>query len=485
MGKIYVIGLGPGSVDDLTLGAVNRIEKGDKNFLRTEKHPTIEYFKEKNIHYKSFDYLYETKEEFSDVYETIADALLEKASLGEDINYFVPGNPLVAERTVEILIERNIDIEIITGMSFIDPLIMSVRRDPINGLKIVDGTVFDFGMIDINMDIIITQVYNKRIISEIKLILSEVYGDDYNIFIIDSAGIKGQEIVENTPIYLLDRFEEIGYLTSIYIPRIEKKDKKVFDFGDIIKIMEKLRGEDGCPWDIKQTHQSLRGNMLEEAYEVVDAIDKGDVDSIVEELGDVLLQVIFHSNIAFDEGEFNIMDVTTSLANKLISRHPHIFLGEKVANSKEVVYNWDRVKELQRGFDTVGEKIDHVSGFPSLIKGLKIQEIAAKVGFDWPDINGALEKIEEEYKEVLEVIDSTGENFERQEEEIGDLFFTVVNLARFLNIDPEVAMNRANHKFINRFKFMEDKSIEMGNSLKDLPLDEMEGLWNLAKRNKF
>lgn len=370
MGKIYVVGLGPGSVDDLTLGAINRIEKGDKNFLRTENHPTIEYFKEKEILYKSFDYLYETKEEFSDVYETIADFLVKEASTGSDINYFVPGNPLVAERTVEILIERKIDIEIVTGMSFIDPLIMSVKRDPVNGLKIVDGTVFDFGMIDINMDIIITQVYNKRIISEIKLILSEVYGDEYRIYIIDSAGIKNQEIVDNIPIYMLDRFEKIGYLTSIYIPRIEKEDKKIFDFGDIIKIMERLRGEDGCPWDIKQTHDSLRKYMLEEAYEVVDAIDKGDVDSIVEELGDVLLQVIFHSNIAFDEGEFNIMDVTTSLGNKLISRHPHIFLDEKLANSEEVVYNWDRLKELQQGFSTIEEKMDHISSFPSSYKGI-------------------------------------------------------------------------------------------------------------------
>nr|WP_300003662.1 nucleoside triphosphate pyrophosphohydrolase [Tissierella sp.] len=485
MGKIYVIGLGPGSVEDLTLGAVKRIEKGSRHFVRTENHPTIEYFKEKEIVYKSFDYLYETKDEFKDVYETIADTLLKEAKGEEDINYFVPGNPLVAEKTVEILIERGEDIEIVTGMSFIDPLIMSVKRDPINGLKIVDGTVFDFGMIDINMDTIVTQVYNQRIISEIKIILSEVYGDEYKIYIIDSAGIKNQEIVENIPIYMLDRFEKIGYLTSIYIPRIEKTQKEVFDFSDIIKIMEKLRGEDGCPWDIKQTHESLRACMLEEAYELVDAIDKGDVDSIIEELGDVLLQVIFHANIASDEGEFGIMDVTTALASKLIFRHPHIFLDEKVVNSEEVVYNWDRLKELQQGLKTTQEKMDHISGLPSLIKGLKIQELAAKVGFDWPDVSGAIEKIKEEYLEVIEVVDSSEENFEREEEEIGDLFFTVVNLARFLNIDPEVAMNRANHKFIDRFKFMEERSKEMETNLKDMSLDEMEELWNLAKKNKF
>ena len=485
MAKIHVIGLGPGSEDDLTLGAVNRIHNGNKNFLRTENHPTIKYFKDKDITYKSFDYLYETKDEFKDVYGTIVDSLVEEASKGEDINYFVPGNPLVAEKTVEILIERKEDIEIVTGMSFIDPLIMAVKRDPINGLKIVDGTVFDLSMIDINIDIIITQVYNKRIISEIKIMLSEIYGDDYNIFIVDSAGIKEQEKVNKIPIYLLDRFEEVGYLTSIYIPSIEKEKKDIFDFNDIIKIMKKLRGEDGCQWDIKQTHNSLRQCIVEEAYEVVDAIDNGDMDSLMEELGDVLLQIVFHSEIAFDDGEFNIIDVTTALANKLIYRHPHIFFNEKVVNSEEVVYNWDRLKDLQRGFTTIGEKLDNISSLPSLMKGLKIQQIAAKVGFDWPDMKGALDKIEEEYDEVLEVIGASVENFERQEEEIGDLLFAVVNLARFLKIDPEIAMNKANNKFINRFKFMEEKCIEQNIKLEDLTLEEMEKLWNLAKKDKF
>ena len=482
MAKIYVIGLGPGSVDDLTLGAINRIHGGGKNFLRTENHPTIKYFKDEEIDYKSFDYLYESKDEFQDVYETIVDSLMEEVLIGEDINYFVPGNPLVAEKTVEILIERGIDIEIVTGMSFIDPLIMSVKKDPVNGLKIVDGTVFDFSMIDINTDIIITQVYNKRILSEVKLILSEVYGDEYKIYIVDSAGIKDKEKINEIPIYLLDRNSEVGYLTSIYIPRVEKENKKIFDFNDIVKIMKKLRSEGGCSWDIEQTHSSLRDCMIEEAYEVVDAIDKEDIDSLAEELGDVLLQVIFHSEIAFDEGEFGIIDVTTALANKLIYRHPHVFSNEKVVNSEEVVYNWDRLKDLQRGFVTIGEKLDHISALPSLMKGLKIQKIAAKVGFDWPDINGALEKIKEEYDEVLEVIDSSKE---RQEEEIGDLFFTVVNLARFLKVDPEIAMNKANHKFINRFKFMEEESINQNRPLEEMTLEEMENLWDLAKENKF
>ncbi len=483
MAKIYVIGLGPGSVDDMTLGAINRINNKNKNFLRTEKHPTIEYFNENSVEYKAFDYLYESKDEFKEVYTTIVDSLIEELRSGEDINYFVPGNPLVAESTVEILLEREVDIEIITGMSFIDPLIMSVKRDPINGLKIVDGTVFDFSMIDINLDIIISQVYNQRIISEIKLILSEVYGDEYEVYIVDSAGIKDKEKKIKTPIYLMDRIEEIGYLTSIYIPRME--NKKIFDFNDILHIMKKLRGEDGCPWDLQQSHESLRECVIEEAYELVDAIDRGEVGDIIEELGDILLQVVFHSEIASEEGDFSLIHVTTDLANKLIYRHPNVFLDEKVVNSEEVVYNWDRLKDLQRGFNTIDEKIKHISSLPSLIKAIKTQEIAAKIGFDWKTIEGPLEKIKEEYEEIIEVLDSSELDFQRLEEEIGDLFFAVVNLARFLKVDPEVSMNKANNKFINRFRFMEEKSIDKDKSLNDLSLEEMEELWNLAKKNKF
>lgn len=483
MAKIYVIGLGPGSVDDLTLGAISRINNKNKNFLRTEKHPAIEYFHENSINYETFDYLYEREDEFKDVYKTIVDSLMEELALGEDINYFVPGNPLVAEKTVEILLEKKIDIELITGMSFIDPLIMSVKRDPINGLKIVDGTEFDFSMADINLDIIVTQVYNKRIISDIKLIISEIYGDEHEVYIIDSAGIKNKEKIDKTPIYEMDRIDEIGYLTTIYIPKIE--NKKIFDFNDVIHIMKRLRGEDGCPWDAKQSHESLRKCLIEEAYELVSAIDSGVVEDIIEELGDVLLQVVFHSEIALDEGDFSLIDVTTGLCNKLIYRHPNVFLEEKVVNSEEVVYNWDRLKDLQQGFKTIDEKINHIASLPSSIKSFKTQEIAAKFGFDWETINGPLEKIKEEYEEILEVLDSSEVDFRRLEEEIGDLFFAVVNLARFAKVDPEVSMNRANNKFIERFKFMERKCIENKQNLKDLNLDQMQVLWDLAKKNKF
>lgn len=482
MGKIYIIGLGPGNVDDLTLGAINRINSGSKNFLRTENHPTVDYFKEHNIDYKSYDYLYDSEEDFQKVYEGIVEEII-KESKGEDsINYFVPGNPFVAEKTVELLMSKDLDVEIISGMSFIEPMIELVGRDPVNGLKILDGAIINNLMVDINVDMIITQVYNYRILSEVKIILSEIFGDEYKIWVIDSGGIKDEEEKHLIPIYELDRIDKIGPLTSLYVPKIEKNNKKVYDYNDIMGIMRVLRSEDGCPWDMEQNHESIRQSIIEEAYELVDAIDKGDIDNLIEELGDVLLQVVFHSQIAYDEGEFNPIEVTTALANKLIYRHPHVFSEKKVENSGEVVYNWNRLKYAKKELTSIVDRLKDLPSLPALMKSCKVQQKAAEIGFDWDDIQGPLDKIMEEYQEVIEAMKEFGGGDVRVEEELGDLLFAVVNLSRFLKVDPEVALNKTINKFIYRFEIMEQKSKDMNKNLEDMTLDEMDALWNLAKK---
>ncbi len=483
MAKINIIGLGPGSVDDLTMAAVKKIHDNNQNYLRTEKHPTIEYFLDKNIEFQSYDYLYEEEDDFLSLYENIANDLISRADEYGEINYFVPGNPMIAEKTVEILLEKDIETQLISGLSFIEPMMELIGKDLIDGIKILDGSVFSSLMVDINIDIIITQVYNKRIVSEIKLILSEIYGDEYIISFIHGAGIEGEEKLYHMPIYQLDRFDDIGYLTSIYIPRIKDQDRKIYDFNNLLGIMKVLRGEDGCPWDMKQDHQTLRQTVIEEAYEVVNAIDRGNIEDLVEELGDLLLQIIFHSEIGENEGEFTIIDVTSALANKLIYRHPHIFLEKKVENSKEVVYNWNKLKDSQRGVKNIKDRLANLPALTALMKAYKIQDRAAEIGFDWDDIEGPIEKILEEYEEVLELIRLTKPDKDRIEEEIGDLLMSVVNLSRFLDINPEVALNRSNNKFVYRLGFMEDKAQDMGRTLEDMDLEEMDSLWNLSKED--
>lgn len=482
MGKIRVIGLGPGSINDLTVEAYRNINNENINYLRTEHHPSVEYFKDENIAYNSFDYLYEEEENFEDIYHTIVEELISSAKENKLINYFVPGNPMIAEKTVELLLDRReeIQIEIISGMSFIEPMLELVERDPIDGLKIIDGAQFKPSLVDINSDIIVTQTYNMRILIDIKLELSEIYGDEYEVYLIHGAGIEGLERLEALSIYELDRVEDVGHLTSLYIPKVEKTAKKVFDFNDLVDIMILLRGENGCPWDIEQTHSSLRPYVIEEAYELVNAIDKDDVDNIIEELGDVLLQVLFHISIASDEGSFNFYDVSTGLANKLIYRHPQVFLENELANSDEVLYNWEAMKDRERKLVKASEKMENLTlNLPSLVKACKIQGTASKIGFDWSDITGPLEKLDEEIEELLEAYE--GENKEHIEEELGDVLFTIVNLSRFLDVDPELALNKANNKFKERFTSLEEMALEKDLDLKDMKIEELDELWKLVK----
>lgn len=490
MGKIYILGLGPGNIDSLTLGVIDRIKSGDKNFLRTGEHPTVKYFKDNNIPYESYDYVYNKEDEFIEVYEYIADDLIKKAKEYNTINYLVPGNPMVAEKTVEILFELekdhdDLEIEMLTGISFIEPVIELMKKDPINGLKIADGIGFHINDIDINLDCIITQVYNNRVVSDIKLILSEVYGDEYEVYLINSAGVKDEEEVYKIPIYELDRIDRIGSLTSIYIPKVDKINKKIYDIADIIETMEILRSDKGCPWDREQTHHSIRESVIEEAYEVVDAIDKKDLDGLVEELGDLFLQIVFHCQIAWEEGEFNLYDVMTELNKKLIYRHPHVFDEKKVEKSDDVVYNWNKLKFKDRNISTYTDILKDVPKLPSLMRSFKVQERAGQIGFDWDNVDGALDKVREEYYEVMELInDIKGGDIERKEEELGDLLFAVVNVCRFLNVNPEVALNKAVNKFIKRFEIMENKSKKIGRRLEEMTLEEMDALWNEAKLHK-
>lgn len=489
MSKIYIIGLGPGDINSLSLGAVKRLQSGELNVLRTEVHPTVEYLKENKIPYTSYDFVYENGEDFSEVYNFIVSDLLEKAKKYNSINYFVPGNPLVAEKTVDLLLKKrenqNIKMEIIPGMSFIDPIIVAVGHDPINGLKIIDGLNIKGQYVDINIGNVITQVYNKRIASQVKLELSEVYGDDYEICVINSAGVPYKEQIFKIPIYKLDRMEEISYLTSIYIPKVDKINKKIYDMSDLLTIMGTLRGDEGCPWDIEQTHKSIRECVVEEAYEVVNAIDEDDMENLCEELGDILLQVVFHSDIAKDEGYFNIWDVITGICNKLIFRHPHVFGEKKVENCDEVVYNWNEMKFKKRNIESYTDRIKEIPYLPSLMRSFKIQERAADIGFDWDDVSGAIDKVDEEYHEVIEALNvSKGGDMGKVESELGDLLFAVVNVCRFLDINPEIALNKTINKFIERFDFMEKKSKENNKDLKDMTLEEMDMLWNRAKIHK-
>ncbi len=254
--------------------------------------------------------------------------------------------------------------------------------------------------------------------------------------------------------------------------------KSRYDVLDLEKIVALLRSERGCPWDREQTHESIRRNFLEEAYEAVEAIDNKDPAHLLEELGDVLIQIVFHARIEEEQGSFNFGDVADAICKKLIYRHPHVFGDVKAENSDEVMLNWDQLKRAEKGQPTTASAMDSVaSSLPALWRAEKIQDKAKKVGFDWPDVSGALEKVFEEADELKEAVQS-GEGVE---EELGDLLFAAVNVARFAGVDPEDALHAACVKFAGRFKYVEQEAARLGRELKDMTLEEMDRLYTEAK----
>ncbi|RAK06609.1 tetrapyrrole methylase family protein/MazG family protein [Halanaerobium saccharolyticum] len=275
----------------------------------------------------------------------------------------------------------------------------------------------------------------------------------------------------------------------------EKKKEILAELDKLIEVMAVLRGPEGCPWDKKQDYYSIKENIIEEAYEVVEALENNDIEAFKEELGDLLLQVVFESQMAYEKGDFDLAEVARVLREKLIRRHPHVFAEVEVDGSEEVLRNWEQIKKGEKnGKNQINSLLDKFKqGQSALNQAYDIQKIAAEVGFDWDNLEPVLDKIEEEFGECKEIIGANPDNtlfadqnlnIEEQEEleaEIGDLLFAVVNLARFKNINPELALLKTISKFKRRFKFIEQRIIEERAEFEDYNLEQLDEIWNQAK----
>jgi len=248
-------------------------------------------------------------------------------------------------------------------------------------------------------------------------------------------------------------------------------------------IVRRLRAPDGCPWDREQTHESLRSCLIEECYEAIEAINGRDDENLREELGDVLLQVVMHSEMASERDAFDIDSVVAGICEKLVRRHPHVFGDAKVADSKDVLKNWEQIKREEKG-GSHSVFTGLTKGLPALLRAQTAQKKAARVGFDWPDPSGATAKIHEELDEVLDAATNASARPERLEDEIGDLLFAAVNLARHYKVDAETALSAATEKFIRRFQFVEDAVAVSGRRVEECSLDELEDAWERAKRDE-
>ncbi|HYF81923.1 MAG TPA: nucleoside triphosphate pyrophosphohydrolase [Clostridia bacterium] len=483
MPKITIVGLGPGDYRQLSLEALEILKGAETLVLRTEKHPLVDRIREEGISFTCCDDIYDSGESFDETYERISERIISLCIEKGQVVYAVPGHPLVAEKSVELISAKageKIQVRIIPALSFIDVILSTLKIDPVNGLKIIDGLSIKVQKPDKRCGNIITQVYDRLVASEVKLELMDYYKDDFEICVIRAAGVEGMERIVRIPLYELDRLEWVDYLTSVYIPpALEGAKYKSFD--DLVDLMESLRGQEGCPWDKEQTRESLRPYLLEETYEVLDAIEKDELDLIVEELGDLLLQVVFHAQIAREDGEFDINEVITNIVNKLIIRHPHVFGDIKATSESGALKSWEASKRKHKGIDTYTQTlVDIPEILPALMRAYKVQQKAALAGFDWDNIEDAFSKVYEEAEEVREVY-KTGETA-IIEGEIGDLLFSVVNVSRFLKIQPELALRTTTEKFIKRFRYIEETALQSGKKLDRMSLQEMDKLWNEAKQ---
>ena len=481
MKQLTVIGLGAAELDQLQMGVYKKLKSVEKIYVRTVDHPVISELKQEGIRFESFDEVYEKYDTFQPVYEEITNRLIELAKV-ENIMYAVPGHPLVAEQTIQLLIsaerEGKVNLKIEGGQSFLDPIFSALKIDPIDGFQLLDGTSFSIHDVNMRQHILIAQVYDAFSASEVKLTLMEKYRDDYPVTIVIAAG-SSQESLKTVPLYELDQSVEINNLTTVYVPPVEHDEDALKDWTTFRKIIATLRGPNGCPWDQKQTHESLKKYLLEEAHELLAAIDEEDDFGIVEELGDVLLQVFLHAQIGEDEGYFNLEEVLASISEKMIRRHPHVFGDVNVEDAEEVVTNWNAIKQQEKGKEVENLLKGEYRATSTLQTSFNYQKKAASVGFDWPDADGAWGKFEEEWKEFREEV--TNGSSKSRLDEFGDVLFTLVNIARFYKISPEEAMIHANEKFARRFHHVEMKVKESGKQFKEFTLEELDAFWNEAK----
>lgn len=340
MNKITIVGLGNYGLDELPFGIYRFLNKAEKVYVRTLSHPVVEDLED--IEWISFDEVYEAHDSFSNVYEEIV-RRLKKLSLTEDVVYAVPGHPMVAESTTELLLaDDELNVEVLGGKSFIDDLFQAVKVDPNNGFQLLDGTVLNTLSINPTNALIITQVYDQLIASDIKVSLLEIYPPEHQVAIVTGARGDNAEVIWR-PLYEMDHDFALSNLTSLFVPAL-LGEALSGEFNYLVEVMDTLVGENGCPWDKEQTHESLKRYLIEEAYELMEAIDVLDIDNMIEELGDILLQVVFHASIAKKDYMFDAREVVKNITDKMIRRHPHVFGDESISSIEELETVWADAK---------------------------------------------------------------------------------------------------------------------------------------------
>lgn len=477
---ITLMGLGPGDANLLTRQAWEVLQNTPEIYVRTRRHSTLAGFPE-TLQVFSFDEVYEQSQAFEDVFAQIVEKVLALGRRPQGVVYAVPGHPFMAEATPREIARRarleGIPVRVVAGLSFLDATFAALGEDPlphtalVDALELVTAHVPPFPA---DAPALIAQVYSQQVASDVKLTLMEVYPDEHLVRLVHAAGTPDAQ-VEDLPLYEIDRSREIGLLTTLYVPPLGAGTSLEAFQG----IVAHLRAPDGCPWDREQTHQSLRSSLLEETYEVLAALDADDPVSLQEELGDLLLQIVLHAQIANEYGEFALAEVIQGIHTKIIARHPHVFGDAQVEGVKGVLQNWEVLKAAERkanGKEHTSTLDGVPSALPALAQAEQYTSRAARLGFEWSRLEDAQRKVFEELDEVQQA-----QSPEEIAKEVGDLLLASVDLARFYKVEAESALRDANARFKKRFTFIEEQARLSGRKVPDLSLDEMLALWEQAK----
>jgi tetrapyrrole methylase family protein/MazG family protein len=476
---ITLLGLGPGDPQSLTREAWDFLKGIDVLYLRTIHHPMVQDLPE-NLTLFSFDELYEAHERFEDVYDAIVDQVITLGKSPGGVVYAVPGHPFVAETTCPEIYrrakEQGIPIRVIDGLSFLEPTFRALGLDPFPNLVCADAmgiAAAQTPQFPPSSPALIAQIYSRMVASDVKLSLMNVYPDDHPVKLVHGAGTK-EEKVEELALFEIDHSEHLGLLSSLFVPSLSPYSS----FESFQEIIARLRALDGCPWDREQTHESLRPFLLEEAYEALDALDRQDMIDLQEELGDLLLQILLHAQIANEEGDFNIHHVMEGIGGKLVRRHPHVFADVEVDDVSGVIHNWEEIKaeeRLENG--EIGKKglLDGVpKALPALSQAREIIERTRRVGFSELLKNGDPQQL----KAFIDTFEKSDDSV--KDKILEDILVGVSALGYQSELDVESVLREALGRFRTRFSLMESYALQNGEALVNLSDKQKAVLWRKA-----
>lgn len=477
---ITVVGLGPASIDRVDGRTLEILRSAPVVILRTARHPAaIELASLRDV--VTCDDLYEDNDDFDRVYRGIVDRVLGTAD-EVDVVYAVPGSPSVGEKTVTLLVNLGTEaghvVEVWSASSFLEDVFAAIGLDPItDGAQIVDARDLP-DPLPFHLPTIVTQVDSMLRASDLAIALGRTLPDDTEVTVLDRLG-DSDEVVRPMSLASLATYPG-GPRTSVFVPSAD-----VGVLG-LIATNRLLRSQ--CPWDREQTHHTLLTHLVEEAYEAADALGNLPVDApggdpdfgayaeVEDELGDVLLQVIFHATLAAEAGAFDIDEVAEINRRKLVRRHPHVFGDVEVADASGVLANWERIKQDEKSRASLMDDIPMV--MPGVARAMKVQKRAASVKFDWTDASDVFAVLRGEIDELHDAQGDLG----AMTDELGDVLFSTINLARHLGVDPETALRRSVDRFIERFRLVEESLASTGGTVAHATVDELDDAWQAAKR---